>query len=125
MADKKQSAEKKQSAVSDQQSAQDKKTERVRSPRVNAGSCPTSENHQNTVVYRTKGRTRYCKCNDCGATWKLSGEYADPLKEYCAALAESFDKAPRVKSPQGDQVILLEDKDTKQIAKKLRELIKD
>ena len=99
------------------------RVERVRSPKVNAGECPKSPRHQNTIVYRTAGRTRYCKCNDCGATWKKTGDYADALKEYCATLADSLKEAPRVQAPDGADVVVIEDKLAKGIEQELRKLI--
>lgn len=44
--------------------------EPVRSPRVFATVCPVNPNHVRTRVYSKQGRTRYCICDDCGATWK-------------------------------------------------------
>ena len=46
----------------------------VRSPRVKA-ECPVNPSHH-AVVYRTDGRVRYCKCNDCGEYWKQGGPEA-------------------------------------------------
>ena len=50
--------------------------EETRSPRVTAGRCIRNANHKKTRVYTTKGRTRYCVCDDCGATWKVEGPEA-------------------------------------------------
>lgn len=64
----------------------------TRSPRVFAAVCPRNPGHQATRVYKTKGRTRYCVCDDCGNTWKQVGEAADPLGEYCRDLAGQLEK---------------------------------
>lgn len=99
--------------------------ERVQSPKVNAGECPKSPRHTATVVYRTAGRTRYCKCNDCGATWKQSGEYADSLREFCASLADSLQAAPRVRAADDADVVVLDDKTARHIITELRRLVSE
>jgi hypothetical protein len=96
----------------------------VRKPKVFAGTCPKNPAHQNTQVYSTKGKTRHCKCNDCGETWKQSGDFASPLLDYCETLAASLDAAPRSDAPGGGLVVVLTDKDAREIARTLRELVK-
>lgn len=48
----------------------------TRKKRVFAGPCPKMPKHTNTRIYTTKGRTRYCVCDDCGHQWKQVGELA-------------------------------------------------
>lgn len=43
-----------------------------------AGPCPRNAAHPDTLVYCTVGRTRYCKCNACGETWKVIGPAKAP-----------------------------------------------
>ncbi len=52
------------------------RTEPTKSPQVFA-VCPTNPKHKMAKVYKTAGKTRYCKCNDCGAFWKQIGPEAD------------------------------------------------
>lgn len=67
--------------------------EPVRTPQVYAGPCPKegkNHPHPNTRVYKTDGRVRRCKCNDCGHTWKQTGPPAgaDPEPELEVPAAE-------------------------------------
>lgn len=64
--------------------------EPVRRPRVFALACPVNPKHVATRVYRTDGETRYCVCDDCGATWKQIGP---------AAGEDELDEAPRDPAP--------------------------
>lgn len=96
--------------------------EPVRTPKVYAGQCPTHAGHEHTAVYKTEGRTRYCKCNDCGATWKRQGEYADELREYLHTLCASLDDAERVELPEGGLGIVMRDRDAREISERLKKL---
>lgn len=98
------------------------KPQRVNAPRVAAGPCPNSPTHTQTRIYKVEGRIRRCKCNDCGATWKLTGPYADELREYAATLADVLERTPRVNDDAAGNVILVEDTQAKEIAAKLRTL---
>jgi hypothetical protein len=44
--------------------------------RIHAGPCDRVPTHKNTRVYNTKGRVRFCVCDDCGATWKKTAAEA-------------------------------------------------
>jgi hypothetical protein len=58
------------------------RTKGKRTFRVYAGKCPRHPAHQNTRVYRTAGRIRYCVCDDCGETWKMQGPLAtEPVSQ--------------------------------------------
>ena len=49
--------------------------------RMTAGPCPQSANHQNTRIYKTIERKRYCVCDDCGHTWtKIGPSASDPAE---------------------------------------------
>lgn len=89
--------------------------------RAAAGPCPRVGTHVNTRIYSTKGRTRYCICDDCGETWKQDADPADALNEFAVRLAESFDSAPRIED-EGQQLIVFEDSALKEIATQLRRL---
>lgn len=91
----------------------------VKRPRANAGPCPAHPNHTATRVYTTRGVTRYCVCDDCGHTWKVTGERADPDKQYLAELAEALDRADVVRT-SGSDVVCLEVKLCKEIVTRLR-----
>ncbi len=54
---------------------QTERTEPTKSPKVFA-VCPRNPTHKHAKVYKTEGRTRYCKCNDCGEFWKQIGPEA-------------------------------------------------
>jgi len=94
---------------------------RVASPKMTAGECPINPAHEHTMIYKTVGRVRRCKCNDCGHTWKLTGPFADDLREYAVSLADTLRKAPRTKDG-ADDVILVTDKLATEIADKLHKL---
>jgi len=95
--------------------------QRVSRPRVDAGPCPASASHKNTVVYKTAGRVRRCKCNDCGMTWKKIGPFADELREYAVNLADSLASTGRTDIGDGP-VVMIEDGTAKAITDKLRTL---
>ena len=95
---------------------------RTRRPVVKAGACPKNETHTATKVYRTDGRTRYCKCNDCGHNWKIVADYSDDLHQYVHELANDLDAAERIEG-EGGLVVVLTDKAAADIAKDLRDLV--
>lgn len=93
----------------------------VQHPKVNAGPCPKSKSHPNTRVYRTKGQTRFCVCDDCGETWKKSGPLADADMQYLLDLADTLDNATTVKA--GDsEVVCMESKTRNAVTAKLRKI---
>lgn len=102
----------------------EKKTEvkSTKSPIVRAGECIKNPSHTQTVVYSTKGRTRYCKCNDCGATWKIIADYADDLQQYASQLADDLENAERIDG-DGGKVVVLTDDQAKSITGDLRDLV--
>lgn len=89
--------------------------------RAAAGPCPRTPTHVNTRIYSTKGRTRYCICDDCGENWKQDADPADALNEFALRLAESFDAATRIED-EGQQLIVFEDAALREIAVQLRRL---
>lgn len=95
--------------------------EPVRSPRATAGPCPKSALHTQTRIYKTKGTVRHAVCDECGETWKVTAERADPDKQYLADLAEALAEAATVTTGEKD-VICLEAKLRNDIVKKLREI---
>lgn len=96
--------------------------QRVKSPKVKAGECPKNKHHKNTRVYKTDGRTRRCKCNDCGHTWKITGDYADDLRQYVHELANDLENAGTIDTEDGP-VVVLTDKTRQTIVSDLRELL--
>lgn len=91
------------------------------SPQVLSGPCPRNGSHRSTRVYKTSGRKRYCKCNDCGETWTMVGDFADPLRQFCHELAESLEQSPR-DTVEGETVIVMDDATAKSITQQLRTL---
>jgi len=90
-------------------------------PRITAGECPNSPKHENTKVYNTRGRKRYCKCNDCGETWVVTGDYSDPLRQLAMEIADLLEQTDPVEDPNGRVVICIEAKSAQAMAKDLRE----
>jgi hypothetical protein len=113
-----------QTKTNSRQKQSDEDTQQIRrvsSPRISAGKCPVNASHEHTIIYKTVGRVRRCKCNDCGATWKLTGPFADELREYAVTLSETLRNAPRTKDG-ADDVILITDDLASEIADKLHKL---
>ena len=85
--------------------------------------CPRRVNHA-AKVYKTEGRKRYCKCDDCGETWTQMGDFADPLKQLCADLVKILERSePAVVEPGQPPVILLEEADARGLVTQLRDLL--
>lgn len=83
--------------------------------------CPVSPNHTGAKVYRTDLRTRYCKCNDCGHTWKMSGPPASPTAEFLEESANTLDESCNVPQQiEGQPCIVIPVKSARQLAKKMR-----
>lgn len=88
-----------------------------------AGPCPQSPSHTRTGVYRTQGRIRYCKCNDCGATWQTSGPYADPLRDFALQLVETLEAAQTETASDGAEVYVIDKPVVQEIISELKERI--
>ena len=86
--------------------------------------CPENAAHRNTLVYKTKGMIQYCKCNDCGHTWKRNRpaeSVGGVSNEVMLALADTFDSAPQIQ--HGDRlVIVIPIEDAKRTSRRIREL---
>jgi hypothetical protein len=86
-------------------------------------TCPKHPKHE-AKVYRTDGKTRYCKCDDCGETWKRRGSFADPLKQVCEDLVKILDDSEDVSVEPGQpRVILFDAKEARALADQLRGLL--
>ena len=79
--------------------------QRVASPKIRAAACDACGSEQ-TRVYKTEGRIRRCVCDHCGNTWKLTGPFADELREYAMNFADSLQKAGR-EELEGQKVVLI------------------
>lgn len=88
-----------------------------------AGPCPVNEDHTNTRIYRTAGNLRYCKCNDCGATWKQNAAEGDPVAAFLSDLANALDTSERQQLADGTKAIVMSDKDAKAISEQIRSFI--
>lgn len=86
--------------------------------------CPENTAHTHTQVYKTRGSVQYCKCDDCGTTWKRPrpAESAGGVStEAMLKLADTFETAPQIQ--HGDRiVIVIPVEDAKRTAKRIREL---
>lgn len=80
--------------------------QRVASPRVKAAACENCGS-ESTRVYKTEGRIRRCVCDHCGTTWKLTGPFADELREYALNFADSLRNAGK-EDIQGEKVVLIQ-----------------
>jgi len=98
---------------------------RVRTPKEFAGPCPRHPSHIHTKVYKTEGKVRRCRCDDCGHTWKQIGEPADPLGEFAKELAaqlEGLCKEPD-EAAGGEPVIVITVQEALGIAEDLKKLL--
>lgn len=86
--------------------------------------CPRNADHPGARVHTTKGRVRHCVCDTCGEQWKISGPYADPLRdyvlEYCDSVDEGIQHATEV---NGKPCVLLPIDAAKKLVRRLRELV--
>jgi len=96
-------------------------TRRKSSPRMAAPCCERIETHTNTRIIKTVGRIRKCVCDDCGHVWKITGPFADELREYALTLSKSLTAAQRQKVGEVDAVVI-EDALAKEMADDLRRL---
>ena len=94
--------------------------QRVASPKIRAAACDACGSEQ-TRVYKTEGRIRRCVCDHCGNTWKLTGPFADELREYAMNFADSLREAGR-EQVQGQKVILITDELATELEKEFRRL---
>lgn len=58
--------------------------EKAEKKRFSAGDCPRVKNHGKGRVYTTRGRVRYCVCDECGATWQKAGSLPGEADENSA-----------------------------------------
>jgi hypothetical protein len=90
---------------------------------LEAGPCPVNPAHK-TRVYHTEGKVRNCACDDCGATFKKVGNYADPLRDAADSLATMFETSESVVVEEGGpEVILVEAAEARSFAARLRKLL--
>lgn len=107
------------------------KPQPTRSPKVSAPVCPQNKNHKNTRVYKTKCKTRYCICDDCGKPFKTIGEevdvdfaiLTDELRLYFINLADDLETFPTVVEQDGTKGVLLADELRTQIVGKIRQAV--
>jgi hypothetical protein len=94
--------------------------QRVASPKIRAAECASCGSGQ-TRVYKTEGRVRRCVCDNCGTTWKLTGPFADELREYAMNFADSLQKAGR-EELEGQKVVLIPAELATELEKEFRRL---
>lgn len=106
-------------------------TEESRGPRGAAQNrglvkavCPRNAGHPGARVHTTKGRIRHCVCDTCGEQWKITGPYADPLREYVLEYCESVDEGIRVQTEiNGRPCVILTVDSARKLIRRLRELV--
>lgn len=94
--------------------------QRVASPKIRAAACGACGS-EHTRVYKTEGRIRRCVCDHCGTTWKLTGPFADELREYAMNFADSLQKAGR-EDVEGQKVVLISAELAAELEKEFRRL---
>src|SRR5579872_4577238 len=82
------------------------RADRAKRVYLEAGPCPTNSMHK-TRVYHTEGKVRYCACDDCGATYKTTGNYAEPLRDLADCIATMFESATPVVAEEGRPPVIL------------------
>lgn len=86
--------------------------------------CPRNADHPGARVHTTKGRIRHCVCDTCGEQWKVTGPYADPLREYVLEYCELVDSGIAAPTEvNGKPCVLLPVDSAKRLLRKLRELV--
>lgn len=91
--------------------------------RMRRAVCPINPEHPGATVYSTKGRTRWCKCNTCGNTWKQTAPAYTKSQEWAAALADNLEKeAGRPSQVGARSVVVLDLASCKAIVSRLREI---
>lgn len=91
--------------------------------RMRRAVCPVNPEHGRTRVYKTAGRTRHCVCDDCGKTWKQTGQKYSRASEWAEELAETLEKEARNPSTMGTRlVVVLDVNSVRKIATQLRNL---
>lgn len=76
---------------------------------VAAGACPVCKNDKHSQIYDTKGQSRYCKCNNCGETWKKVGPLANQLVDLALETVELLADGDIVKPDGGTVEVVLID----------------
>lgn len=94
--------------------------QRVSSPKIKAQACESCGSNS-TRVYKTEGRIRRCVCDHCGNTWKLSGPFADELREYALNFADSL-RGSTKEEVQGQKVLLISSDLADELEKNFRRL---
>lgn len=87
---------------------------------VNAGDCNAC--HHRGAIYKTKGRTRYCKCDNCGNFWDFDGPLSDAVHDVALQLRENLKKFDIV-SIDGDEVVLWDARSAVETVQRLEELL--
>lgn len=91
--------------------------------RMRRAVCPVNPEHPGATVYSTHGRTRYCKCNTCGRTWKQTAPAYTKSQEWAAELADNLEREAGRPSTVGTRsVVVLDLASCKAIVARLREI---
>tara|TARA_R110000868_G_scaffold222562_3_gene474425 strand:- start:561 stop:962 length:402 start_codon:yes stop_codon:yes gene_type:complete len=91
--------------------------------RMRRAVCPTNPNHTGAKVYKTGGRTRYCRCDTCGRTWKQTAPEYTQAQQWASALAETLEKETGRPSTMGTRlVVVLDVASVRKIVGQLRDI---
>lgn len=95
----------------------------MKRPRIDPGPCPTNSKHRGATVYKTLGRKRYCKCNDCGETWSMIAPYADEDTEFLNGLADLFLTSEAAVGPTGDRLVCMAETEARALGQTLKAIV--
>lgn len=75
--------------------------------RIDAGKCAQCNTSHMTRIYTTKGRVRYCACDNCGHSWQKDGPLANPLVDLASEAAELLSNADVVKTETDAEEVVI------------------
>lgn len=91
--------------------------------RMRRAVCPVNPNHGGAKVYKTSGRTRYCKCDTCGRSWKQTAPEYTQAQQWAEGLADTLEKEAGRPSTMGTRlVVVLDVASVRKIVGQLRDI---
>ena len=91
--------------------------------RMRRAVCPVNPNHPGAKVYKTAARTRYCKCDTCGRSWKQTAPEYTQAQQWAEGLADTLEKEAGRPSTMGTRlVVVLDVASVRKIVTQLRDI---